>query len=255
MRSMYTCFVLFVILAVSAGATTYVVAPDGSGDFEKIQQALDEAVGGDVVELLSGTFLGDGNCDLIFNGKPITLRSQSGNAQTCIIDCEGSVTAPHRGVGFWYGEQAGTLLEAITITNGWVYDNGGGVLCDGDVRPTIRDCHFLNNHAYQAGGIGCMDGAAPTIENCYFEGNEAQWSGGALQAYNAAPIVAGCTFYANHANHGAGMYVYGGGASLGVMDCLFLENEAAHSTGGLHAEHFASPTLRECLFVGNTSLS
>ena len=255
MRPLCAGFALFVILAASAGATTYVVAPDGSGDFVTIQDALDAAVGGDVIELLNGTFLGDGNRDLIFHGKGLTLRSQSGSAEACVIDCEGSEADPHRGVDFSYGEGADTRLEAITITNGWADNKGGAVSCDGVVSPTISDCHFLGNHAYQAGGIQCHGEAAPTIENCYFEGNEAEWSGGALQAYGAAPIVAGCTFYANHANHGAGMYVYGGGASPQVLGCLFLENEAAHCTGGLHAEHFASPTLRGCLFVGNISLN
>ena len=255
MRSVYACFALLAILAVSATAETYVIAPNGSGDFATIQDALDAAVTGDIIELMSGTFLGGGNRDLVFHGKGITVRSQSGSAETCIIDCDGSEAEPHRGVDFSYGEGAGTRLEAITITGGWADYKGGAVSCDGAVTPTISDCHFLGNHAQQAGGIECYGGAAPTIENCYFEGNEAEWSGGALQAYGAAPIVVGCTFYANHANHGAGMYVYGGGASPEVMDCLFLENEEAHSTGGLHAEHFASPTLRECIFVGNSSLS
>lgn len=45
-------------------AETYTIAPDGSGDFPTIQAALVAAQAGDIVELLNGTLMGEGNRDV-----------------------------------------------------------------------------------------------------------------------------------------------------------------------------------------------
>ena len=42
-------------------ATTYLVNPEGTGDFPTIQAAIDAVVDGDIIELNDGTFTGDGN--------------------------------------------------------------------------------------------------------------------------------------------------------------------------------------------------
>ncbi|MCK4414565.1 MAG: hypothetical protein KAY32_13585 [Candidatus Eisenbacteria sp.] len=58
---------LFLLLAASAcaaGAETYLVLPDGTGDFPTIQAAIDAALDGDEILLADGTFTGDGNRDL-----------------------------------------------------------------------------------------------------------------------------------------------------------------------------------------------
>ena len=83
-----TVFVAFGLFASPASATTYLVRPDGNGDFVTIQAAIDSAVAGDIIELSDGVFTGDGNRDLDFLGKGITLRSQSGDPELCVIDCE-----------------------------------------------------------------------------------------------------------------------------------------------------------------------
>ena len=84
--------VLLVLLGVLATpstiATTYVVRPDGAGDFPTIQAAIDACVDGDVVELSDGEFTGDGNREIDLLSKAITLRSQSGHAPACIINCQ-----------------------------------------------------------------------------------------------------------------------------------------------------------------------
>ena len=74
--------------ASTVGALDIYIAADGSGDYTTIQDGIDNAVGTDTVWLYEGTFTGVGNRDLDFSGKAITVRSTSGWAPTCVIDCE-----------------------------------------------------------------------------------------------------------------------------------------------------------------------
>ncbi len=110
------------IIAACATATvapqgaTYVVNPQGTGDFPTIVEALAAAEGGDRIELADGVFEGPGNHNLDFNGKAIIVCSQSGDPTTCIIDCQGSEAEPHRGFIFQNDEGAESVLIGFTVT-------------------------------------------------------------------------------------------------------------------------------------------
>ena len=104
MRELAVLFALSVAIPI-ASATTYLVKPDGTGDFPTIQAAIDASQPGGEVLLSDGTFTGDGNRDLHF-GKSLTLRSQSGKPSACTIDCQGSSTDFHRGICFAVTEHA-----------------------------------------------------------------------------------------------------------------------------------------------------
>jgi hypothetical protein len=98
---------------------------DGSADhpFDAIQEGIDAAVDGDTVLVLDGTYTGEGNRNLDFAGRLITVRSENG-PENCIIDCEQA----GRGFKFRTGETADAVVDGLTITNGNVgYEAGGGV--------------------------------------------------------------------------------------------------------------------------------
>ena len=162
-------------LVTAATATTYVVRPDGTGDFPTIQAAIDAVVDGDVIELTDGVFRGEGNRDIRYWQKLITVRSQSGNPYDCVIDCEGTPADPHRGFEF-HGEDPGTALEGVTVTNGYSYDFGGAVYL-AVASPTIRNCVFWRNTASGGGAIDCELYSAPIIVECTFWENSAPWGG------------------------------------------------------------------------------
>jgi len=103
---------IFVILAVLAVVfllaevgycRTITVRADGSGDYPTIQAAIDAASDYDVVVVADGNYTGEGNKNLDFGGKAITLRSQNG-PEKCIIDCEGN------GRGFYFYEDGNWLF-------------------------------------------------------------------------------------------------------------------------------------------------
>ena len=104
-----------------------------------IQNAINEAQNGETIIVEDGTYTGEGNRDINFLGKIITLRSRNG-PNNCVIDCE------HLGSGFIfnYGEDANSVLEGFTIIKGLSIDSGGGILCESS-SPTIGNCIIRNN--------------------------------------------------------------------------------------------------------------
>jgi hypothetical protein len=118
MTRLASILILLICIPALSSATTYVVKPDGTGDFPTIQAAVDFATGGDVIELTDGVFVGAGNRDIEFLGKSITVRSQSGNPRDCIMDCTGDRILFQRGFYFRFQEDDNARVENVTIRNG-----------------------------------------------------------------------------------------------------------------------------------------
>lgn len=57
-------------------------------EYPSIQLGIDAASNGDTVILSDGIYTGNGNRDINFNSKSITVTSENG-PDNCIIDCEG----------------------------------------------------------------------------------------------------------------------------------------------------------------------
>jgi hypothetical protein len=176
----HSVFLVVILVALGCGpawATTYSVHPDGSGDFPTIQAAIDAAVGGDIIELADGTFVGEGNHDIRYRGKAITVRSQSGDPASCILDCGGSATEPHRGFLFDH-EGPEAVLDGLTITGGYA-ELGGGIMIQTSMA-IVRSCVLLNNGALQGGGVYTDGPGNPTFVGCTFSSNWATTGGGGM---------------------------------------------------------------------------
>jgi hypothetical protein len=110
--------VLILAMALTASGDTYLVKPDGTGDYPVIQAAIDAAEDGDEILLADGVFKGQGNKEVHFWGKAVTVRSQSGNPVDCIIDGEGEIGLPYAAFLFDFGEGPDAVVRDITIYNG-----------------------------------------------------------------------------------------------------------------------------------------
>jgi predicted outer membrane repeat protein len=245
-------------LAPGALATTYIVAPDGSGDFPSIQAAINAATGGDTILLTDGTFVGAGNRDLNYQGKGITIASQSGNPAACILNALGSESETRRGVYFHANDGPDAVLQGITIQGGYApggyIDVGGGaILCD-DGAPTILDCVFFDNHTGRYGGAARFNNSTATLRRCVFTGNSAVGvgaSGGAICATDFGTVtLEDCVFQQNEAWIAGGFYLLQHAAAV-FTRCRFEGNIASASGGAVGSSNVPSAVFTECAFFDN----
>lgn len=193
-----------------------------------IQAAIDAAEDGDVVIVKPGTYTGDGNRDIDFEGKAITVCSETG-PKTCIIDCQGE------GYGFHIVGNASGLacIEGFTIRHASL----GAVRCYGSILVravgagatevaelgltdypfgyapvTINDCRIVEN---PDGGILLDSHDNVTITNCYIAANGTA----GIWAYASAPFIRNCVVVRNC---GAGIRATRGGD---ISNCTVADND------------------------------
>jgi subtilisin family serine protease len=194
-------------------------------DYPTIQAAIDAAIDEDVVVIADGTYSGQGNRDIDFKGKAITVRSANG-AEDCIIDCQGTAAEPHRGFYFHSGEGPDSVVDGFTITNGYA-DSGGGILNENS-SPTVINCFLGQNVAvWEGGGMENIESSA-AVKNCVFSGNATLFGlgfGGGVDNYYSSPVITNCTFQGNSAYAGGGLY---NSESTGarVSNCILWGNIA-----------------------------
>jgi predicted outer membrane repeat protein len=236
-------------LGIGCGPETYVVNSVGTGDFPTIQAAVDVAWDGDVVELVDGTYTGDGNRDIYMKNKAITLRSQSGNASSCVIDAEGSSGDNHQVMVISGPSHAPTYIEDITITGGWTSGYGGGVLCFGG-RLSFSGCVFSNDSTFATEGGGLyMDSGTLTVTECLFNANSAGvGDGGAIYSGSGTTIV-NSEFSSNVASNGSAIRASGSG--LEIRGCDFHDHTS--STGGVVYLPVTSGEVTGCTFYQNST--
>ena len=247
--------VLIALLTAASGpARIITVDDDGPADFNNIQAAINYSNNGDTILVADGTYLGNGNRDIDFKGKAITLRSENG-AENCIINCEGTEMEFHRGFYFHSGEDRDSVLDGFTIINGFSF-SGGGIFCEGS-SPTISNNIIRNNitaYDYEGGGgISCWSGASPSImNNIITENASADLSGGGIYCYEAgSPIIANNIITGNYALYGGGIGCVWSVSPL-IMNNIIVGNTGGYSSGGIYCWGGLA-TIMNNIIAGNTA--
>ena len=278
-----TCVLMSVLLVgalcISAVGKTIYVDDDGPADFNNIQAAIDDSNDGDTVIISTGTYTGDGNRDINFKGKAITVRSSDPKdpavvART-IIDCE----ARGRGFNFHSNEGPDSVLAGLTITNGAAKD-GSGIFIRGS-SPTVKHCNITGNswdgeYGF-GGGLHIKDGF-PVISHCTISDNSTNWNGGGIFSNDSSPTIINCTIISNRAfNEGAGICCWDGTplisncvikdnttrrrraggiacrrSNLTITNCIIADNIAGDTGGGLWL-YGANTEINQCTITGNSS--
>ena len=270
MRALLLCGCALLVVAPSpASATTYHVAPDGSGDFPTIQAAIDAAASGDEIVLSDGTFMGNGNWNLDFGTKDLVLRSENGYDATFIdggFDC--NEETPFRwALSVQGGQTSATRIDGLTIQR---FLSVGGVVRISDSQPDLRNLRFRLNHGWHDDFHGLdivVWSSLPRIQDCSFEDNGCDPGyRAAIYARQSKPTIERCSFrFLNSAGvdidsgtladcifehcdadlypPGPGLLVYLAGGEVSVVRCRFAGNYAS----GI--DSYADELLvQDCLF-------
>jgi len=184
------------------GETVYVPS-----QFYTIQNAIDHVLERGLVIVSDGIYQGPGNRDIDFKGKAITVQSENG-PDNCIIDCHGTEASPHRGFYSHSDDDANSVLDGFTITNGYRFEllSDGVVLCIG-ASLTIKNCIISGNSVF----LGSAISGTPFLTNCIISGNSCV---GVM--HNDRPIT-NCVIAGNS---GGGLYMCSGS----LNNCIIVLN-------------------------------
>ncbi|MFH1679452.1 MAG: right-handed parallel beta-helix repeat-containing protein [Candidatus Eisenbacteria bacterium] len=219
-----------------AAASILDVAPDGSGAYANLQEALAAAGPGDSIRLADGVFAGAGNRNLTLGGE-LTLFSASGEAESCAVDIEGD----GRAFLIYTFPGSSIRIEGITLRGG---------------DPASLPEELLPGYGGALAVKSLAAGGAVSVEGCVFEENRADAGGGAF-FWGGGGIFRSCTFRNNVATDGGGAYCYlcleGGGVRF--EECLFHGNDyPSEPVGGYGAGVFFSRSIgrvESCTFALN----
>jgi hypothetical protein len=254
------------------------------GDLPTIQQAIDNAGNGDIIEVAPGVYTGNGNWDIDFRGKAITVRSTDGPDKT-IIDCGGLVYADssvksHRGFYFHQNEKSDSVLCGFTIRAGKIHGSeipaenirwnlnpsnpvGGGIYCEFS-SPSIINCVIRDCGAELGGGIGCVGAAAVfadcLIENCSAGGLGPAKSGGfgaGIGLIRSSDVkINNCIIRSNsgyYNSQGGGVYCRNSNAFISQSDISSNITQGSIQGGGLYCSGSSRLTVQQCVISNNSA--
>ena len=206
-------YFIFYLILICGNISTFAATLVVPTEHPTIQSGIDAAVDGDTVLVRDGSYKGDGNVNIDFKGKRITVKSLNG-AKNTKIHCAWQENT--RGFIFQNSETNDTVLEGFTINNG-KHDFGGGIYCNG-ASPTIKDCVIAWN-------------SVKTRDR--FTGR-----GGGVYALNSDLKIIGCTISNNWSDsYGGGVYLEGHREVNGtfidqqfqasIINCTVVENNGS----------------------------
>jgi hypothetical protein len=237
---------------ISCGISAIAAVRNVPSQYSTIQTAINASVNGDTVAIAPGVYKGNGNRDIYFYGKAITVRGVTDNPSDCVIDSNGTGTDQHRGFNFTYGEGSNSILEAITVRGGYGY--GGGIYIDSS-SPVINNCIIRNNSAPQGcgGGIFTSSGS-PKINRCIIRDNTGGWGAGIFNQGGSA-ITSNCTILNNVGAGGCGSAIYNFVNSNSITrNCTISGNVMQGESIICNAYNESGrPSMTNCITWGNTA--
>jgi hypothetical protein len=251
-------------------------------EYPTIQAAINACGNDDVVIVEPNTYTGDGNRDIDFLGKAITVRSTNPDdpnvVASTVIKCNpDDPNAPddpndygnHRGFVFQSGEGSDSIVDGLTIVDGYA-EEGGGIYCL-ESSPTIMRCNISRNTAETISGLGkggglCLTYSNAKVANCLIGGNTGQIGGGITVIYDSphienctisgnggvgvncvdsSPVMSNCTVCRNDGGGVLGI-ASSGSITLDIANCILWDNGGADETDQISSLEYPSAevTLR-----------
>jgi predicted outer membrane repeat protein len=280
---------LYLTITAAAAATLSV----GGGGYSDLQDAVDAASDGDVIQVSPGTW--DGGVDL--GGKDLEIISTDG---------AGSTTIELSGTGFFWDQGEGGRLEGFTILAdghrafqlvdsdveivdvevigaGDGSDRGGAVSVSGGA-PIFERVRFEDSRGSRGGTLYAVDGALVQLIDVEVDGGEASYGGAffvedaslditGLSVRDVSVAISGGAFYLSDAaldavdleisdiagedTVGVGIYITERSAVSieggSFTRCAVSDLTAGYAGGGVFADDESHVTLDSVTFYENAS--
>jgi predicted outer membrane repeat protein len=201
--------------------------------YPTIQGGINAALTGDTVLVEPGTY----QENLNYNGKNITVVSlYLTNPDTSIISqtiIDGGFVGSV--VIFENDEDSTAVLQGFTITNGFSFGGGGGIMCNSTSSPTLKNLKIISNIGGVGGGLFCFGATKPRLADVLVSNNSAINSGGGIYCENNSEIsMERVTVYANVSNQeGGGIYLKNN-ARANLSDVTIESNTSVSFGAGLY---------------------
>jgi len=228
--------------------------------FNYLQDALTAAVSGDDIWVAEGTYYPSvevgGTGDryktfqlkhgvAIYGGFPTdgdTFANRDPSQYETILSGDIGVSSDNSDNCYHVFYHLGTnldstaVLDGFTITGGNANGPGGsrlgcgaGMLNWSHNNPTVTNCTFSDNSAYQGGGMYNYYDCSPIVTNCTFSRNSSSRYGGGMSNGGGRPVITNCIFSGNSASVGGGIYNWNNSRPT-VTNCILWDNTA--TSGG-----------------------
>ena len=223
------------LLALTAQSLAATLSVGPSGDYATLEEAVDAAEGGDVLELEAGTF--DGGVSL--NALDLTIRG-AGAGATTIVGGAPVITS----------DSGDLTLEDLTIDG-----DGGAGLRVRDGALFLTDLTIENvGGAQNGGGLYAVENPVIITRVTFSRGDVGVYNGAFLYLYTSDTDVTESTFEDGAAERGGAVFVYD--SDLTISASSFYDNTATlgdgSPRGGAIRGEESSLLLVELLFEGNT---
>ncbi len=225
------------------------------GDFDTINEAIEYASDGDVIQVGPGVF----HENLVVSGKSIAIRGEDVLGPTII---DGGTPTNDCGSCILVSASSLLVLDSLVLRNGTgcpVYGitRGGGIYSEFAtvdlVDVTIEDCS-VETEPFGSGSWGgaiCNYFGSLVLERCTIRNNRSDAEGGAIWSSHGDLLVANTTLVGNSSVHGGALLVESGTASFDLS--LFQGNSAEADGGGIMVRQEASVGVFDCHFEANVA--
>jgi len=224
------------------------------GTFSGIQNAIDYAIDGDIIEVAAGTYYENIN----YLGKNIVVVSNFGPELTIIDGSPEDMPT----VVISNGESRSAVLDGFTIQNGRgnpnrglvsAYRFGGGLCVRFGSNPTLRNLIITDNSVpiadSFAGGIGVAFGSEPLLENIIIQNNTARFGAG-MYSHHSAPVLSNVTIRNNQARNTGGGVMFGTSTPT-INSITVYGNTAGFGGGGLWFHEECEAVVNQATIYGN----
>jgi CSLREA domain-containing protein len=253
-RFLFTLLCAATFSLPSVHAATLTVTNTNDSGAGSLREALADASNGDTIDFSVTT--------------PATITLTSGQlvaSSSVTISGPGAnlltIDANHASRVFSVNSGLSVTISGLTITNGSLSQNGGGIL-NSRSTLTISKCTISGNFGTRGGGI-FNDHGNLTVNNCSISGNSTQFGGGGIDNFTngnggtGTLSVVGSTISGNSAGDFGGAIRceggFGGASTASVVASTLSGNSAADRGGAIH--NGGDETGSATLTIINSTLS